>query len=268
MMTTFELFEPSWRRWRRWISAGVLVLALHVGGAAAALWQWPETEVEDEPEGAMMLELAPMAIAPREVLQNLAIGPLSEDSVPTPPVEEVKEMRPEELPPVEEAPLVKEPEVALEKVKPVEEPEEKEDKKPQELVQAQMVAASIAAAPPPIESAIVGKEPAAPHQGSSRKPNQAQLSWQRALHLHLSKHKRYPPEARNRRIQGVVTVSFSIDHEGRVTNAHVIKGSGSPLLDEEAIEMLSRASPVPVPPDEPQNAGPLNLSLPVQFNIR
>lgn len=268
MSTTFELLEPSWRRWRRWVGAGMLVLTFHVGGATAALWQWPEQEVDEEPEGAMMLELAPMPIAPPEERQDLAPGPLSEDSVPVPPTEEVKEMKPEELiPPVEEAPLVPEPEVALEKVKPVEEEEEEEEeKKPQEEVQAQTVA-SLASAPPPIEAAEKGPAPAAPHQGSSRKPNQAILSWQKALHLHLNKHKRYPGEARNRRIQGVVTVSFSIDREGRVTNTRVVKGSGSSLLDEEALEMLARASPLPVPPED-ASLNARSLSLPIQFNIR
>jgi protein TonB len=267
MIAPFEFLEPSWRRWRRWIVAGVLVLALHVGGAAAALWQWPEEEVDQNPEGAMLLELAPMAVATRAELLNLALGPLSEDSVPTPPVEEVKEMRPEELPPVEEAPLAPKPEVELEKIKPVEEVKEEEEKKPQEQVQAQLVAASQAAAPPPIEAETIGEKAAAPYQGASRKPNQAEITWQKALHLHLSKHKRYPSEARSRRIQGVVTVSFSIDRSGTVLARRIVKGSGSPLLDEEALEMLERASPLPVPPGDPQS-GPVNLSLPVQFNIR
>ncbi len=267
MTTAFEFLEPAWRRWRRWIGAGMLVGTLHIGGGAAALWQWPEAEVDEEPEGAMMLELAPMPIAPKEEMQNLAIGAPAEDSVPTPPVEEVKELRPEELPPVEEAPLARDPEVAMEKIKPVEEKEEEEEKKPQEQVQAQTVASSQASAPPPIEAAQEGPKAAAPNQGASRKPNQAQISWQKALHLHLSKHKRYPGEARSQRIQGVVTVTFMIDSTGKVTNTRILKGSGSSLLDEEALAMLSRASPLPAPPEDTA-AGALNLSLPIQFNIK
>lgn len=267
MISTFELLETSWRGWHRWIGAGLLVLTLHVGGAAAALWQWEHVEFDEEPEGAMMVELAPMPIAPAEERINLAPGPLSEDSVPVPPSEEVKETSPDELlPAVEEAPLAPEPEVALEKVKPVEEKEEEEEKKPQEEVQAQTVA-SIASAPPPIEAAEKGPKPAAPRQGASRKPNQAELSWQRALNLHLSKHKRYPGEARSRRIQGVVTVSFSVDREGHVKSARMVRGSGSPLLDEEALKMLSRASPIPPPPEMPAG-GQRDFTMPIQFNIR
>lgn len=267
MISTFELLEPAWRRWRRWVGAAMLVLTLHVGGAAAALWTWPEAEADEEPEGAMLLELAPMPIAPAEERQDLAPGPQAEDSVPVPPTEEVKEVQPDELlPPVEEAPLVPNPEVVMEKVKPVEKKEEEEEKKPQEEVQAQTVA-SLAAAPPPIEADEKGPKAAAPNQGASKKPNRAVLSWQKALHLHLSKHKRYPGEARSRRVQGVVTVAFTIDRTGKVSNTRVLKGSGSSLLDEEALEMLSRASPLPLPPDDAPD-GMLNLSIPIQFNIR
>jgi protein TonB len=267
MINTFELLEPGWRRWRRWIGAAFLVVTLHVGGAAAALWQWPVEDESEEPEGAMMLELSPMPIAPAEERQDLAPGPQSEDSVPVPPTEEVKEVQPDEiLPPVEEAPLAPNPEVVMEKVKPVEKVEEEEEKKPQEEAQAQTLA-SLAAAPPPIEAAEKGPKAAAPHQGSSQKPNRAVLSWQKALHLHLSKHKRYPAEARSRRVQGVVTVGFAIDRGGRVLKARVVKGSGSALLDGEALEMLARAAPLPAPPED-ATTGTLNLTLPIQFNIR
>ncbi len=267
MTTAFEFLEPTWRRWRRWAGAGILIGALHVGGGAAALWQSPEQEVDEEPEGALMLELAPMPISPKEAVDSLPIGPPSVDSTPTPRVEEVKEMRPEELPPVEEAPLARNPEVELEKVKPVEEKVEEEEKKPQEEILAQDAPSSQAAAPPPIEAATEGPKAAAPMQGASRKPNQAQVSWQKSLHLHLSKHKRYPGEARSRRVQGVVTVAFTLDSTGKVTNVRILKGSGSSLLDEEALAMLTRASPLPAPPEDMAPSA-LNLSLPIQFNIK
>lgn len=267
MISTFEMLQSSRHEWRRWVGAGLLVLTLHVGGATGAMWNWEPEEFEEDPEGAMMVELAPMPIAPAEERINLAPGPLSEDSVPVPPTEEVKEITPDELlPPVEESLKAVDPEVALEKIKPVEEKEEEEEKKPQEEVQAQTVA-SIAAAPPPIEAAEKGPKPAAPRQGNSRKPNQAELSWQRTLNLHLSKHKRYPGEARSRRIQGAVMVSFSVDGEGRVKNARMVKSSGSSLLDDEAIEMLSRASPIPPPPNMAA-ADVREFTMPIQFNIR
>ncbi len=101
--------------------------------------------------------------------------------------------------------------------------------------------ASQAAAPPPIEAAAEAPKPAAPLQGNSRKPNAAQVSWQKSLHLHLSRHKRYPGEARSKRVEGVVTVGFKMDRAGKVLSSYIIKGSGSALLDEEALSVLQRA---------------------------
>jgi protein TonB len=248
---------------RRWIAAGTLIAAVHVGGGAMALMTWPEEEPDTEPQGAMMIELAPMAVAPKEERQDLAIGPRAEDATPTPPpVEEVKEKQPDEIPPVEESPAPT-PEVAFQKQEPV---KEEEEKKPQDSP-AETMEASQAAAPPPIEAAAEAPKPAAPLQGNSRKPNAAQVSWQKSLHLHLSRHKRYPGEARSKRVEGVVTVGFKMDRTGKVLSSYIIKGSGSALLDEEALEVLQRASPLPSPPDDyPTEA--LSMSLPIKFNIR
>ena len=62
-------------------------------------------------------------------------------------------------------------------------------------------------------------------------------------------------------------MTFSIDREGRVLTTRLVKGSGSAILDNEALELLSRASPFPVPPDDmPNNA--LNFTQKFEFNIR
>ncbi len=75
MTIVAQYLESDWRRVRRFVAAGALVLTMHIGGAAAALWQWPEEQYEEEPEGAMVLELAPMAIAPPEERQDLTPRP-------------------------------------------------------------------------------------------------------------------------------------------------------------------------------------------------
>lgn len=271
MMSPFHIIEPAWSRRRRWVVAGLFAAALHFGGAAAML-QWPQLESEEnELEGALLLEMAPIAVASPDQTQNLAIGAPSEDSVATPATEEVKETQTkDDLPQIEDAPLAPEPEVVLEKVKPVELKELPEEKPVQEA-QPEMVA-SIAAAPPPIEATEVAEKSAAPTQGSSRKPNAAELSWQKAIFLHVAKFKRYPADARNRHIEGVATVRFSIDDGGNVTNVHIFKGSGSTLLDVEAMEILRRASPLPVPPKDQASrlaaVGARTLALPIQFSIR
>ena len=262
MIGFLEHLESRGRLVRRWIAAGTIMGVLHIGGGALALMTWPEDESEAEPEGAFMIELAPMAVSPKDDNLALPVGPRSEDVAATPPpVEEIKEKQPDEIPPVEESPAPN-PEVTFQKQEPLKEIEEK---KPQESV-AQTVE-SLAAAPPPIETAAVAPKPAAPLQGSSRKPSVAEVSWQKSLHLHLNKNKKYPTEARNKAVQGVVTVTFMLDRTGKLVSSSVTKSSGSTLLDEEALAALERASPFPAPPDEYPGEQP-SFTIPIKFNIK
>jgi TonB family protein len=262
MIGFLDHLESRGRLLRRWIAAGTIMGALHVGGGALALMTWPEEETDAEPEGAFLIELAPMAVSPKDDSLSLPIGLRSEDVAATPPpVEEVKEKQPDEIPPVEESPAPN-PEVAFQKQEPLKEIEEK---KPQESV-AQTVE-SLAAAPPPIETAAVAPKPAAPLQGTSRKPSVAEVSWQKSLHLHLNKNKKYPADARNKGVQGVVTVGFVINREGKVISSQVMKSSGSDLLDAEALATLERASPLPAPPEDYPDETPF-FSIPIKFNIK
>jgi protein TonB len=98
-------------------------------------------------------------------------------------------------------------------------------------------------------------------------PAQVQISWQKSLISHLNRYKRYPDGARARSHQGIVKVEFTIDRGGRVIAARVIQGSGSQHLDDEALAVLQRASPLPAPPSE-ITGETLQLAMPIHFRIR
>ena len=67
-------------------------------------------------------------------------------------------------------------------------------------------------------------------------------------------------------IAGII-VAFKLDRTGQVVASHVTASSGSPVLDDEAMAVLKRASPLPAPPD--QILGPmLDMVLPIQFRIK
>ena len=70
-----------------------------------------------------------------------------------------------------------------------------------------------------------------------------------------------------KRVQGVATVAFTIDRQGHVIASRLVDSSGSAVLDEEALDVLSRASPLPPPPDD-MGAETLEISLPIQFKVR
>ncbi|SNB68256.1 protein TonB [Arboricoccus pini] len=69
-----------------------------------------------------------------------------------------------------------------------------------------------------------------------------------------------------RRIEGTVVLYFRIDRQGNVADARIVSGSGSDLLDEEALAMLGRGR-APVPPaDIPEAA--LAHQVPIRFMLR
>jgi periplasmic protein TonB len=272
MIAHLERFEISTSRRSRWLMAAVMIISMHAAAGALAFVQWPEEISSDETAGAYMVEYAPETVAPPVEMLNLAIGPRADEAAAAVATrEEEEERKPEsETPKVAEAPLAPEPEVVVKKSEPV---EETEDKKAEETPLPKQTAAPVASsaaqeasAPPPIE-APQAEKPAAAKQGLSSKPSQAALTWQKAVALHLNKHKKYPTEARLRGEQGVALVSYSIDRSGKVTAARLDKSSGSTLLDQAALDALNRASPFPAPPAELAEVT-FKFAQPIQFRIK
>jgi periplasmic protein TonB len=91
--------------------------------------------------------------------------------------------------------------------------------------------------------------------------------WESELVAHIERFKRYPAEARARREQGIARVAFTIDRDGWVSSTRIVQTSGSSELDREALAMLTRAQPVPRPPNRVPSSE-LSFTVPVRFNIR
>ena len=92
-------------------------------------------------------------------------------------------------------------------------------------------------------------------------------NWESQLVAHIERFKRYPLEARERSEQGVVRVAFAIDRDGWVRSSRIVQSSGHSDLDQEALSMLTRAQPVPRPPDHIPTRQ-LSFEVPVKFTIR
>jgi protein TonB len=83
---------------------------------------------------------------------------------------------------------------------------------------------------------------------------------------HLARHKRFPDQARALRVSGRVAVTFSFDARGRVTNVALAASSGHPVLDQEALAMVRRASPFPViPPETGRMAA--SFTAPIRYDL-
>jgi protein TonB len=259
------------KRWpdaTRWGLCFAVALFVHVGGAAALLAHWHDDSDLTAGAPVVMIDLAPAAVSPNATPADTPAPVESKaqpepDPTPEKPTEQTSvEPEPRPQKPPEEKPEIKpEPEKSelamLPPRRPVEKPVEKKPKPKHKQ-------ASLASAPTAAEQKA--ERAAAPSAGAgSHNPN-AVPNWKSELVARLERAKRYPPEAQSRGDHGVVRIAFSIDRSGGVHNARIVGSSGSSLLDQATLSLLSRAAPLPPPPAE--MGAQVAIVVPIRYNIR
>lgn len=247
-----------------WSIAGVAALAGHAAVAAIALNWTPGESAPPAPPPVMMISLAPIA-APQLPDQQAAPGPLAEDSLPQEEQklpEKVVESQPDipKLPEKEQAVAMLPPPMPEPKPEttPVVREQSVEVKKEEKKKERKI--ATRAAAPATFEAPRAAQANA-PAAGAARVPVAAIASWKGELMAQLNRHKRYPAGTSN---NGTATVAFSINRSGEVTSARLAHSSGDSALDQEAVSLPKRASPLPKPPDG-MSSGVIALTVPIRF---
>ena len=66
---------------------------------------------------------------------------------------------------------------------------------------------------------------------------------------------------------GVAYVRFAVNSSGTVISASLARGSGDAAVDEAAVALVRRASPVPAPPASIASAA-INLDIPIEMRRR
>lgn len=124
-----------------------------------------------------------------------------------------------------------------------------------------------AVAQPTIQAPKQSEQVSAPSQGQlSHAEKTARIRWQQALHAHLEKEKRYPRMAKRMRKQGMPVIDFVMTRDGEVLNVRLVRSSGVPSLDNEALDLAYRAQPLPKPP-ETVIGEKLTMTLPINFSL-
>lgn len=86
------------------------------------------------------------------------------------------------------------------------------------------------------------------------------------VRMMIENQKRYPFEARQRRIQGQAVVQFVISADGSVTNVALVETSRHGILDKAALAAVKDAGPFPRPPMHLFN-GPIPVQVCVVFDL-
>ena len=82
----------------------------------------------------------------------------------------------------------------------------------------------------------------------------------------IAKYKQYPKIAQMRGWQGTVIVDLEIDNKGAVISVKIKKSSTYEVLDNEALEMIKKASPFPAPPESLRGKN-FNVLVPISFKL-
>jgi protein TonB len=271
----------------RWsLSLGVVLVAHAAGAAALLAWRVPHDLPAAPP--AVLLDLAPVAAAPAAEANETPPGPKQEiTETPTVDTETLARLLPEPEPPEPVPPIEPDrlseqipppeipPEVVVELPPPKPEPPRPEPPKPEPPeVKPRPVEKPVPRKPKVVQTKAPPAAPsppaeaAAPPPGIASQPSPDMVRrWQATLVAHLQRHKRYPPSARRDNEEGTAYLRFAMDRTGAVLLKRIERASGHRALDQETLDLVQRAQPLPPPPpDMPGDR--FEFVVPVQFHLR
>jgi protein TonB len=106
-----------------------------------------------------------------------------------------------------------------------------------------------------------------PVAGSDPRAKRAEADYFSLIVAQLNRRKTYPAEAKKARQEGVVTVRFTVDREGNVSNVAIKRGSGFDILDTATLQLLARVGPLPRMPASMARES-VSLALPIEYSLR
>lgn len=124
---------------------------------------------------------------------------------------------------------------------------------PEKKVEPTQVEPTSAPTPPPAPPAPVDTQ-------------QVRNQYGTLLAQEIARHKQYPMLAKKTRQQGSVILQVKITHLGKLIVAQVQQSSGYELLDNQAMEMVRKATPFSPPPNALGDED-LTLLVPVSFRL-
>jgi len=233
----------------------------------------PEPQIEPRPEPVMRqpepeappIPRAEIAPPPRPEPLPEPVAVPKPEVWPEPRIEPKIEIKPE--PRVEPPPV--------ERVEPLPEPRTEVRPEPQSVPRVEPPPPPVAAAPvQPAPVAVPVPPPVPPRPAALKKepfvlnvePRLLQMFGQ-SISKEIKRYQKYPPLAQRRGWEGTAEVLLQIAADGKVSSITLGKSSGRSVLDDEALNMVRRASPLP---QAPQNlrGRELTVTVPIVFKLQ
>jgi periplasmic protein TonB len=215
-------------------------------------------------------------------LPNFTFEPSKKTEILTVEIQQPEPPKPVAVP--EPAPVIDppkpEPIKKMVEPKPTQKPITKTVEAPTPIEQTESADPVVDRTPPPNVIAVAPSEntkpvavvsPPTPEPPKTVEPSQADVDsaldeYGSLLGRSIAKHKQYPKIAQMRGWQGDVKLDLKLDGNGKVLSASVLESSGFDALDKQALEMVRKASPFPVPPAALRNRT-FNINVPVSFKL-
>jgi protein TonB len=117
----------------------------------------------------------------------------------------------------------------------------------------------------PVPAPTAVQPPAQPKVDESRERS-LKDQYQQMISARIKQYEEYPPIARRRHWEGTTVIQLTLTPEGKVSRVTVLEKSGYDVLDEAAVRMIQKASPLPLPP-EGLRGRELTVQVPIKFKL-
>lgn len=237
---------------QRWAMGAAISFVLHATVCVViflGLRHLPPAPMPQQ-SSAMAVELLPLPAAPPSPPKNLAPGP------------QQTEARVADQPKKVRLALTKVPQLQRRDAPTVPDRAEPDHAPTQRVTAAQATTAPLAAALPPKDVS------AAPTEGATMAASiSAEQSWENLVLARLLRNKRYPGEAEAAGEEDVVYVRITVDRAGNVLDSAIVRSRHFLPLDNGALDLVRRSSPLPSPPAS-ISSNTVQFVVPVNYFIR
>lgn len=198
----------------------------------------------------MAIELLPLPAAPPSPPKNVAPGPKQTEARIA---DQPKKLR---------LALTKVPQLQKPDAPTVPDRAEPDHAPSQHVMAAQATTAPLAAPLPPKDVS------AAPTEGATMAASiSAEQSWENLVLARLQRNKRYPGEAEAEGQEDAVYVRITVDRAGNVLASAIVHSRHFLALDNGALDLVRRSSPLPPPPAS-ITSNTVQFVVPVNYFIR